>query len=107
MPAIFSKFLLVLLAWTQRKILSVGRATWSDAVWSVEQVDAESARLDREAVELKNAAYKPMTPNDALAHAQDLLCESLQQRTGADVVPNIITRRLIQAAHIWVRLKAF
>ena len=73
----------------------------------MEQVDAESARLDREAVELKNAAYKPMTPNDALAHAQDLLCESLQQRTGADVVPNIITRRLIQAAHIWVRLKAF
>lgn len=107
MKTLLTKFLLVVIAWAQRKLLSIGRMTWQDAIFAVEQVDASSAQQDRKAIENKDAAYKPMTSEHALKLAQGILCESIEQRTGQDLEPNVVTRRIIQAAHVWVRLKAF
>lgn len=90
------RLLITLSTLVQRLILGVSRKAWSLAVDSVNEADA--IKYEPTVSTYKEGALR-------LNAAQQILCDKLSAATGAVLVPNELTRRLIQAAHWSLRIK--
>ena len=92
------RLLITLSTLVQRLLLGVSHKAWSLAVESVNEADA-----------IDVTKYGMITPYEEgalrLNSAQQILCDKLSAATGAVLVPNELTRRLIQAAHWSLRIK--